>query len=192
VEDTSQVAAVRYAVGSSLASEDVLSWTEVRISQITTLAVANGYAGATIYRTIPGLVNGQTYYVSLQVQNPGGMWSPSATSTFVAGQASTSAPSIVLLSPSTAAAHSVALDVTVRGVGFSATSVARWNGAARTTTFVSVSELRMRVEATDVASAGNATVSVANGGNVSNGLTFTVTASTLSGASKIYLPLLRR
>jgi hypothetical protein len=50
----------------------------------------------------------------------------------------------------------------------------------------------MRVEATDLMSVGDATVSVANGGSVSNGLPFTVTASTLSGASKIYLPLLRR
>jgi hypothetical protein len=63
---------------------------------------------------------------------------------------------------------------------------------ARTTTFVSVSELRMRVEATDLVNAGNAVVSVANEGNVSNGLTFTITTSTLSGASKVYLPLLRR
>ncbi len=81
--------AVRYAVGSNSSAQDVLSWTAASLAQTAGLAATGGSTGATISRAIPGLTNGQTYYVSLQAQNAGGLWSPSAISTFVAGQTTT-------------------------------------------------------------------------------------------------------
>lgn len=89
VDNESSVVAVRYAVGSNSSAQDVLSWTAASLAQTAALATTGGSTGATISRAIPGLTNGQTYYVSLQAQNAGGLWSPSAISTFVAGQTTT-------------------------------------------------------------------------------------------------------
>ena len=51
----------------------------------------------------------------------------------------------------------------------------RWNGAARTTTFVSATQLRAAITAADIAAAGTAQVSVVNpGGAASGALPFTV------------------
>jgi hypothetical protein len=86
VDNESPIVAVRYAVGSSPGGQDVLSWTDLTLAQTAALAATGGSAGATISRAIPGLTDGRTYYVSLQAQNAGGLWSPSAGSTFVAGQ----------------------------------------------------------------------------------------------------------
>ena len=57
-------------------------------------------------------------------------------------------------------------------------SVVRWNGANRTTTFVSATQLTAAITAADIAAAGSASVTVLNpGGAVSNALTFTITGS---------------
>lgn len=53
----------------------------------------------------------------------------------------------------------------------------RWNGANRTTTFVSSTQLQAAIPASDIATAGTAQVTVFNpppGGNTSNALTFNV------------------
>ncbi|MEI7772488.1 MAG: hypothetical protein WCI67_21040, partial [Chloroflexales bacterium] len=87
VDNESSIVAVRYAVGSSAGGQDVRSWTtNTSLAQTAALAATGGSAGATIKLTILGLTNGQTYHVSLQAQNAGGLWSPSVTGTFVAGQ----------------------------------------------------------------------------------------------------------
>src|SRR5439155_6437 len=59
-------------------------------------------------------------------------------------------------------------------------SVVRWNGGARTTTFVSGTQLRRRASASDVATAGTASVTVFSptpGGGTSGALTFTINNS---------------
>ena len=56
-------------------------------------------------------------------------------------------------------------------------SVVSWNGANRTTTFVSATQLTAAIPAADIAAAGSASVTVQNpGGAISNPLTFTITA----------------
>jgi hypothetical protein len=82
------------------------------------------------------------------------------------------------LSPATAVAGSAAFTLTVNGSGFVSSSVVRWNGTPRTTTFVSATQLRAAIAATDVASAGSMPVSVvtpAPGGGVSGIVSFAVT-----------------
>jgi Putative Ig domain/IPT/TIG domain len=57
-------------------------------------------------------------------------------------------------------------------------SVVHWNGANRTTTFVSATQLTAAIPAADIAAAGTASVTVQNnppGGPVSNALIFTIT-----------------
>jgi hypothetical protein len=88
-------------------------------------------------------------------------------------------PSISTISPTSAPAGSRAVVLTVTGGGFVSGSVVRWNGSARTTTFVSSSQLTAPIAPTDLASAGFALVTVFNptpGGGTSGSLGFTVTS----------------
>jgi hypothetical protein len=64
------------------------------------------------------------------------------------------------LVPASIATGSSNLDLVVRGTGFTSKSQVRINGEHRATTFVSVSEVRTRLIATDVASATSHAVSV--------------------------------
>ena len=83
-----------------------------------------------------------------------------------------------MLSPSSAVAGGPSFTLTVNGSTFVSGSVVRWNGASRTTTFVSATQLTAAITAADIAAAGSASVTVQNpGGAVSNALTFTITGS---------------
>lgn len=102
---------------------------------------------------------------------------------------SAGAPVLTSLNPSAAAAGSPALTLTVNGTNFVSSSTVRWNGSNRTTTFVSSSQLTAAIPATDVASPGTATVTVANpGGSTSNALTFTVSPAALTITTASPLP----
>jgi subtilisin len=86
-------------------------------------------------------------------------------------------PAATSLSPASATAGGPAFNLTVNGTGFAPTSVVRWNGAARSTTFLSATQLRASIAAADIASAGTASVTVftpAPGGGTSAPLTFTI------------------
>jgi hypothetical protein len=96
-----------------------------------------------------------------------------------AGQAVPLAPQITGLAPSGAAAASAGFTLTVTGSGFTASSVARWNGAARPTTVVSATQLQADISAADLALPGTASVSVftpAPGGGTSGSRQFTIIA----------------
>jgi hypothetical protein len=83
------------------------------------------------------------------------------------------------LSPASAVAGGAGLTLIVNGSGFVASSVVRWNGATRTTTFVSATQLRAAIAAADLATARTVSVSVFTptpGGGTSGTLSFTVTA----------------
>lgn len=88
------------------------------------------------------------------------------------------------LSPSSASIGAPGLILTVSGSGFLASSVVRWNGAERATTFVDAAQLRAAITASDLATAGSVPVSVftpAPGGGTSATRPFTVTATVASG-----------
>ena len=71
-----------------------------------------------------------------------------------------------------------AFTLTVNGTGFVIGATVRWNGAARTTTFVGSTQLTAAIPASDIAAAGTGQVTVVNPGAVaSNALPFTVTAA---------------
>jgi hypothetical protein len=75
------------------------------------------------------------------------------------------------LVPATVAPGASAFTLTVNGTGFVSGSVVNWNGSARATTFVSISQLTATILATDVAVAETGTVTVSSpgpGGGVSN------------------------
>jgi subtilisin family serine protease len=73
-----------------------------------------------------------------------------------------------------------AFSLVVKGSGFVSASVVRWNGADRSTTFVSSTELRAAIQAADVALAGTAQITVfspAPGGGLSASMPFAVSTS---------------
>jgi serine protease len=86
-------------------------------------------------------------------------------------------PAISGLNPSSATPGGPGFTLTVNGTGFVGNSVVRWNGASRTTTYVSGTQLTAAITATDIVSAGTRTVTVFNpapGGGESNAVSFSV------------------
>lgn len=87
-------------------------------------------------------------------------------------------PAIASLAPASAPAASPAFTLTVNGTGFVPATVVLWNGSARTTTYVSATQLRASIGAADIAAVGQSAVTArtpAPGGGVSNTATFTAT-----------------
>ena len=89
-------------------------------------------------------------------------------------------PTLTSLSPASVAAGSGVLNLTVNGFGFVSSSIVRWNGGSRRTTFVSDRQLTATITAADVALSGTASVVVLNPapeGGFSNALNFTINPS---------------
>ena len=73
-------------------------------------------------------------------------------------------PTILNLSPPTAIVGGPAFTLTVNGSNYVGSSVVRWNGSDRTTTFVSDTQLTAAISAADIAVTGTANVTVFNPG----------------------------
>src|SRR5215813_13817007 len=89
-------------------------------------------------------------------------------------------PTLSSIMPNTAAVGSGAFTLTATGSNFVASSVVRWNGSNRTTTFVSSTQLTAQILASDVAATGSASVTVFTptpGGGTSTAKTFTITST---------------
>jgi hypothetical protein len=91
-------------------------------------------------------------------------------------------PALHAIDPVSTAPGSAGFELRVLGANLLPTSVVRWNGTPRTTTFVSARELRAAITASDVASAGVAQVSVSSpgpGGGHSESAAFVVSQPTM-------------
>ena len=130
---------------------------------ITTADLANpGSASVTVVNPTPG--GGTSNAQSFSIANPGNP-----------------APSIAALVPASTLAGGTAFTLTVQGTGFDGTSVVRWNGVARTTTFISANELRASISAADIAAPASVQVSVLrNSDSLTSGIaTFNVNPVTV-------------
>jgi hypothetical protein len=81
------------------------------------------------------------------------------------------------LVPATIAPGSKGFTLTVNGTGFASTAVVYWNGSTRITQFISSSQLKVTIEAKDVAKASTASIYVENpspGGGASNFVFFSI------------------
>jgi 6-phosphogluconolactonase len=90
-------------------------------------------------------------------------------------------PTITTISPNTTVAGGAAFTLTITGTNFVATSVVNFGGTARSTTFVSSTQLTAAIPAAAIASTGTPAVTVTNsapGGGTSNGVNFTITSGT--------------
>ncbi|MDX2034706.1 MAG: LamG-like jellyroll fold domain-containing protein [Blastocatellia bacterium] len=86
-------------------------------------------------------------------------------------------PTIASINPAFVVAGAPAFTLTVAGANFVSGATIHWNGAPRTTTFVSATQLTAQIPASDVAMTGAANVTVVNpapGGGASGSISFTM------------------
>lgn len=135
--------------------------TYVSPTQVTAAVLSSDTANA---GTIPVVASNPT---------PGG--GDSSPATFTVTGASSGAPTITGLTPSSATAGGGAATVVVAGANFQNGAVARVGGANRATTFVSATQITFVLTVADRQAAGTLTVTVLNpDGQSSGGATFTV------------------
>jgi uncharacterized repeat protein (TIGR03803 family) len=134
--------------------------TFVSASQLTAAILASDIATAGSFNvkvTNPAPSGGTSNSVSFTVNNP--------------------VPIISSISPTGALAGGPGFTLTVNGSNFVTGSVVSFNGNARTTTFISATQLTAAILATDVTTPGSFNVTATNptpGGGISNAITFTV------------------
>jgi hypothetical protein len=88
-------------------------------------------------------------------------------------------PVLTTISPAGVFTGSRPITLSVSGTGFISSSVVRWNGSDRTTTYVSSSRLTASIQPADLSITGSASVTVFNpspGGGVSAARTFAIAA----------------
>jgi CSLREA domain-containing protein len=92
-------------------------------------------------------------------------------------------PAITTLNPTSIGADGGGFELIVNGSGFVNGSIVRWNGQNRTTVFVSPTQLRAQILASDRQTAGQFAVTVFNpapGGGISNAVSFNVVTCTIT------------
>lgn len=156
----------------------------------------NGANRATTYvsptqltATIPSsdLVTGTTYTVTVFNASPGGGSSNGQTLSVL-----NPFPTLSAISPSAKLVGDTAFTMNLTGTNFVSSSIVRWNGSNRTTTFINSTQLLAEIPATDLSVTGTFNVTVLNatpGGGTSTAKTFTVSnptpsITTISPASK--------
>ncbi len=121
------------------------------------------------------IANSGTASVTVFNPTPGG--GTSNAQTFTINAADNPVPATTSLSPASATAGGPDFTLTVNGSSFSSSSIVRWNGADRATTYLSATQLTASISASDIANSGTASVTVFNptpGGGTSNAQTFTI------------------
>ncbi len=155
------------ATGSNFVSGATIDWNGSAL--VTTFVSA-----ASLTATIPAPDLKSPGPATVTVSNPAPGGGVSAAKTFTL---TNPVPAISTLSPTNANHGGAAFTLTVNGTGFETDSTVLWNGSARTTTYVSGTELQAALAAADIATAGSANVTVttpAPGGGTSAAAAFTI------------------
>lgn len=132
-----------------------VSATELKVALLGSDVASGGILKITVFTPTPG--GGTSPELTVTVNNP--------------------APTLTSLSPNAAFKGDPAFMLTVTGTNFVPTSVVRWNGVDRATTFVSATNLKAAIPDTDLAADGTVNVTVFNptpSGGMSNAATFAV------------------
>jgi uncharacterized repeat protein (TIGR01451 family) len=130
--------------------------------------------------TMADIANPGTASIAVVNPAPGGGTSNSVTFTITSGNTGNPVPTLTSLLPASATAGGAAFTLNAVGTNFVNGAVLEWNGTARTTTFVSSTQLSASISATDIANPGNVSVLALNpapGGGASNALNFTINSS---------------
>jgi hypothetical protein len=167
--------------GSNFVTTSVVRWNGV--DRATTYSSPTQLTATILASDIAAVGSAQ---VTVYTPTPGGGTSNAQTFTITAPN--NPVPETSSVTPSTAIAGGAGFTVTVTGSGFVSSSVVRWNGADRATTYGSATQLTATILASDIATAGSAQVTVytpAPGGGTSNAQTFTIT-NAVSGLVAAY------
>jgi C1A family cysteine protease len=165
------------ATGSSFTSESIVRWNG---ADRTTTFVSASQLTASI--PAPDITAAGTASVTVYTPSPGG--GTSAARTFTITTASNPLPVLTGIFPASAMAGGAAFPLTASGSSFTSQSIVRWNGADRTTTFVSAGQLTTSIPASYITAAGTASVTVytpSPGGGTSAARIFTITSEAPSG-----------
>jgi hypothetical protein len=156
--------------GANFVSSSVINWNGTALTtsftsatqisaQVPAIDIATaGTASITVTNPAPG--GGTTTATTMAINNP--------------------APTVASVSPTGATVGGAAFTLTVNGTNFLSGSAVKWNGTALTTTFVSAMQLTAQVPASDIGSAGTASITVTNptpGGGTSSAVSFAVNNS---------------
>ena len=153
--------------GSNFVASSVLQWNG---SARTTTFVNS----TTLTAQIPASDLASVGIVNATVSNPAPGGGTSSGQTFTVGNP---APALTTLSPSFAVIGSTGVTLTVTGSNFVSGAVVRWNGSARSTSFVNSTTLSAQIPATDLTFVGTDAVTIFNstpGGGTTSAQTFTV------------------
>ena len=127
-------------------------------------ALLSGFPRVAVY----GLTFQASTHTLWAVTHGRSVWATNVAS--VTGQ-----PAVTSISPTTEPVGSGTFTLTVNGIDFNSGAAVQWNGTPLTTTFVSTTQLTATVPASDLLTAGNVSVDVANsGGQVSNPANFAI------------------
>jgi len=167
--------------GTNFVSTSLVQWNGLAR---TTTFVSSTKVTAAI--TASDIANAGTVLVTVMNPAPGGGTSRSKNFTI-----NNPVPTATSLSPDNTTAGGATFTLTVNGTNFVQGSIVKWKGGSLTTTFVNNTKVTAIVPASDIATAGTATVTVSNpppGGGTSGPLTFTInnpvpTATTLTPSS---------
>ncbi len=144
----------------------------IRITVTYTVPAANGTQTANGINNVT-VVSGQT-----------------TTCTFSNTAVSNPAPTTTSISPSSAFVGDSGFTLTVNGTNFVGSSIVKWNGVSKTTTYISPTQLTAAIPSSDLLGAGSYSVTVTNpapGGGTSNAQTFTVNTSNDLGGKYVYI-----
>jgi hypothetical protein len=158
--------------GTNFVSSSVVDWngsplattyvnaTQLRASVPASDLASAGSANVTVVNSTPGGGTSGALSFAITPTNP--------------------APTLGVITPTSTAAGSTGFTLTVNGSGFIAASAVDWNGSPLTTTYVNASQVTAAVPASDLTSAGIASVTVVNpapGGGTSTAASFTINPS---------------
>jgi hypothetical protein len=165
---TSQTGAVRYSVKRSGASGG-----RYIVIAPPPVLTKNSFADTT-------LAAGATYYYVVSAIGLGGESQTSLETSVTTPKVP--APMITTITPTGAIVGGAAFTLTVSGANFDSTSVVRFKGANRVTTFVSSSQIKAAFATADIAAAGNFPVTVfdSSSNETSNAATFAVNKAATS------------
>jgi hypothetical protein len=173
--------AVQYRIGTSGAFTTIAGSTYQNNGTTPNTTGTTAVTPATVSFTLPAACNNQLVvqlrWLIRDVSGAGGRPGYSVDDISVSGTGTT--PVTTSLSPSSIAAGSGAFTLTVNGSSFSNQSTVTWNGANRSTSFVSGNQLNAFIPATDIAAQGTAVVGVTTTGAPasSNTQIFTIDAA---------------
>lgn len=161
------------AIASVTVTLDVNGDGDTKDSGEKVLAKLSGMTYVAGFAALSGSTGSRTITVS--AIDASGNWTTKSESVSVVQP--NPVPALASLSPGSATRGGASFTLTVNGSGFVSGSLVQWNGANRSTTLVNGGQVTAKIPASDIASAGTATVTVKNsapGGGVSNGLPFQI------------------